>query len=359
MKLSLFPVGLLLLPHLLFAQALPAPVWPTPNTAFANNEPLDKFIQPTVSGEVVSGTFGCVRNDGQRVHQGIDLFPLKRDKKGEAADPIFAVYPGRVAYISNRPAYSTLGRYIVLTHTEPGLTFHTLYGHLARIDVKLGDTVTAGQTIALMGRSASDGIPVERAHLHLEMSVRLSDDFQAWFTRQKFGSPNYHGNFNGFNFSRWDPLEFFRTQQDTLQAARSRQSKISPEALAGNSAPSPRTSSLSTAPTAMPVAQYIRSLPTCVTAVIRTRVIPPFIRRNTALLSTPIPASGIQGWQIEFTPEGFPKLWTPLTTAPTSRVTLIANPQVPQLSCLRLMTSKHKTSKTLKNTLELLFTGRW
>lgn len=307
------------------AFALQGLVWPTPNRAFLEGQPLDKFIQPTASGEVVSGTFGCVRNDATRVHQGIDLFPLKRDAKGEPADPIFAVYPGTVVYTSSRPAYSSLGRYIIIEHQVDGVTFNTLYAHLAKVEVSVGQTVAAGTRIALMGHSASDGIPAERAHLHLEFSLRLSDDFQTWFRRQKFGSPNYHGNFNGFNFSRWDPLDFYRANVKD-----------------------PATSP----------AAYLRAQPTALTAIVRTSTIPAFIRRNSGLLSSPIPAGGVQGWQIEFTTYGLPKLWTPLTTAPRTKLLLTRGPAQGQ-PCLPLYASKHRPGRTLKSTLELLFGARF
>ena len=305
--------------------ALPTLTWPTPNTAFAEGKPIDAFIQPTASGEPLSGTFGCVRNSGTRPHQGIDLFPLKRDARGEPADPVFAALSGTVVYTSSRPSESSLGRYIVLQHTEGGLTFSTLYAHLARIDVKPGDVIKPGDTIALMGHSASDGIPVDRAHLHFEMNLRLSDDFQTWFLRQKFSTPNIHGNFNGFNFSRWDPLEFFRANAQNP---------------------------------ALTVNDFLRAQPTCVTAIVRTRSIPGFIRRNPALLSAPIPATGVLGWQIEFTPNGLPKLWTPLTTAPRTKL-LLTQGTAPQLSCFHLRSSKHRPGQTMKWTLELLFGGRY
>lgn len=307
------------------AFALTGLVWPTPNRAFLDGQSLEKFIQPTASGEVMSGTFGCVRNDSTRVHQGIDLLPLKRDARGEPADPVFAVYPGTVVYTSNRPAYSTLGRYIIIEHRVDGLTFNTLYAHLAKIETAVGSSITAGQRIALMGRSASDGIPTDRAHLHLEFSLRLSDDFATWFRRQKFGSPNYHGNFNGFNFTRWDPLDFYR--------ANVKDASISPVA-------------------------YLRNQPTALTAIVRTSAIPDFIRRNPALLASPIPATGLVGWQIEFTTYGLPKLWTPLTTTPRTKL-LLTPGTAPRQPCLPLYAGKHRPGRTLKSTLELLFGTRF
>ena len=44
------------------------------------------FVQATVSGNPTSGLYGCVRNDGEKFHGGLDLFGLKRDKDFEALD---------------------------------------------------------------------------------------------------------------------------------------------------------------------------------------------------------------------------------------------------------------------------------
>ena len=59
-----------------------------PNPAFQQGKPLEAFIQPTSSGKLVSGLFGCVRNNGHKFHEGIDLYPIARDSSGEAIDKI-------------------------------------------------------------------------------------------------------------------------------------------------------------------------------------------------------------------------------------------------------------------------------
>ena len=89
-------------------------VWPTPNQAFLKGEPIEAFVQPTASGEIKSGLFGCVREGGRRFHEGLDLFPIERDARGEAKDLIFSVLPGRVVYVNDRPGWSSYGRYVVV-----------------------------------------------------------------------------------------------------------------------------------------------------------------------------------------------------------------------------------------------------
>ena len=65
--------------------------------------------------------------------------------------------------------------------------------------------------LGVMGRSAAGyHIPKSRAHLHFELALKLSDQFQVWFDRQKFESPNRHGIWNGMNLIGVDPLDFFK-----------------------------------------------------------------------------------------------------------------------------------------------------
>ena len=307
------------------AWSYPSLTWPTPNPSFLRGESIEHFIQPTASGDPVSGTYGCVRNDGYRPHEGVDLKPMRRDARGEPTDPVFAALPGKVVYTAKNAGQSNYGRYIVLEHTEAGLTFQTLYAHLARIYVSTGETVHAGEPIALMGHSSSDAFPAERAHLHFEMNMRLCDSFEPWFKRQKYDTPNYHGNYNGFNFSHWNPLAFYLAarKDKTLTAA-----------------------------------EFLRHEPTCIIAIVKTREIPGFIRRNTGLLTEPIPAVGVGGWQVEFTPDGLPKLWTPLKEAPRTKL-LLTDGSAAQWPCYKLKESPHRPAKELKRELELLFGGRF
>ena len=57
--------------------------WPTPGFTFTKGSNPADFVQPTESGKIKSALFGCVRNDGERFHEGLDLAPVRRDRKGE------------------------------------------------------------------------------------------------------------------------------------------------------------------------------------------------------------------------------------------------------------------------------------
>ncbi|OHE82517.1 MAG: peptidase M23 [Verrucomicrobia bacterium RIFCSPLOWO2_12_FULL_64_8] len=262
--------------------------WPTPNTAWLEGRPAAEYLQPTVSGEVASGGFGCVRNDGFQFHEGVDLKPVARDARGEPRDKVFAVLPGVVRYINTSAGDSSYGRYIVIEHTGVEPSVLTLYAHLRSPapGLRVGAGVERGQVIAIMGHSAGGyAIPRERAHLHFEIGVWVTRDFQAWYDRKRFGSPNEHGIWNGMNIIGLDPLDFynhFRTRAvNDFQ-------------------------------------EYFNQLAAAARVRVVTRRTPDFIRRYPALLRQSMPAGAIGGWEIDFTWFGLPFAWRPLTAMDTA-----------------------------------------
>lgn len=256
-------------------------VWPTPNPAFLQGRPLEAFVQPTVSGRTESALFGCVRNDGARFHEGLDLKALNRDSRNEATDPIYAAFRGRVVHINRTEGHSSYGRYIVLEHPDLYPSVYTLYAHLARARevLEVGDRVEAGDVIGIMGRSAGGyTIPRSRAHLHFEIGLRLSDDFEDWYSRKQFGSENRHGLWNGMNLVGMDPLEFFR------------------ELLAGR--------------VLGPFSYLDRQVPACSLRVF-TREIPDFVKRYPELIAGDLRGEALVAWDIAFTWYNLPFRWIP------------------------------------------------
>ncbi len=256
-------------------------VWPTPNPAFQEGHAPETFIQPTASGRLESGLFGCVRNGGRRFHEGIDLFPIFRDRRREATDPIYAVLPGRVAYISSVAWHSSYGRYVIVEHPQVSPPIHTLYAHLARVDssLQVGQTVQSGTVLGVMGRSAGGyTIPRERAHLHFEIGFRLSDDFQSWFDQQGFGSENYHGVWNGMNLMGVDPLDFYeKVRRGEVQN----------------------------------IDEFLAAEPIAATLRVVTSQTPDFIRRYPNLLERSADRGNVVAWDIAFTWYGLPLRWNP------------------------------------------------
>lgn len=258
-------------------------VFPTPNQEWTSGR-VAGFVQHTVSGDPESGLYGCVRSGGTQFHEGLDIKPTARDRQGEATDPIFAAMDGIVRHVSLSPGKSSYGRYIVIEHPDQTPAVYTLYAHLARAEPGMapGVRVRKGQTIATMGRSAGGyAIPKDRAHLHFEIGLRLTDDFASWYAWKKFGNPNEHGRYNGMNLVGIDPLEF-------LQKWRARRVENFQE--------------------------YFDQQRAAVRVRVATVRIPDFVRRYPSLLRRPIDGL-VAGWEVEFSAFGVPFAWTPLAAA--------------------------------------------
>jgi peptidoglycan LD-endopeptidase LytH len=310
--------------------------WPTPSTAYLEGKPWETFIQPTASGVAESGLFGCVRSSGGQFHEGIDIRPVSRDRRGEATDPVFAVMPGVVRHISRQPGHSSYGRYIVIEHPGQSPAVFTLYAHLASIapGLAVGAAVERDQTIGVMGRSASGyAIPKDRAHLHFEIGLWLTRDFQSWYNWKKFGSRNEHTLFNGMNLAGINPLDFY----DQLRARRVDDFK-----------------------------QYFAQLQPLVRVRVATGKTPDFIERYPALLSKPLPADGlIGGWEVTFNESAMPFSWTPLSpmeitglAAGDVRVVAANEPLLKRHRCKSLVFTKRgqpAIGKDLETVLQLLF----
>ncbi len=187
--------------------------WPTPNAAYFKGMGLSGFIQKTGPDKpITSGAYGCVRNNGYKFHEGLDLFPVKRDGKGRAEDSVFAAMDGIVRHTSKTSSHSSYGKYVVLEHPSVKPALYTLYGHLAAINenVKPGASVRVASPLGKMGNTSSGyRIPLNRSHLHFEVGLRLSDNFQSWYNGKSFKTPNRHGNFSGFNLVGLNPLNFY------------------------------------------------------------------------------------------------------------------------------------------------------
>jgi murein DD-endopeptidase MepM/ murein hydrolase activator NlpD len=152
------------------------------------------------------GQYGFVRDPTDtaggvvytRFHEGIDIRPLHRDAHGEPLDEVRAIADGKVVHVNLVPGYSNYGRYIVIEHRWGGSNYYSLYGHLSSSAVQPGDTVKRGQRIAVMGYTGT-GLNRERAHLHLELNLMLSHEFESWYNAFFRNDPNHNGIYNGMN----------------------------------------------------------------------------------------------------------------------------------------------------------------
>lgn len=313
-------------------------VWPTPNPAWLQGAPLEAYIQPTASREITSGLFGSVRRGGYQFHEGIDLGPVRRDARGEALDEIYAVMDGVVRHVSARAGDSSYGRYLVLEHpgTEPGI--YTLYSHLATFapGIEAGRVVARGQVLGIMGRSAGGYvIPPERAHLHFEMGLRLTDDFASWYEWKKFTTPNRHDRWNGMNLMGFDPLDFYN---------RFRGREVNH------------------------FGDYLRTLEEAVVVRVAIAGRPDFVRRYPSLVRTPEGGEPmmIAGWEVQVDQTGLPYAWTPLSRAELGtqragevKVVRVDRPRVEAFKGKKLVTFNRRgtavPAQDLQTMLQLVF----
>jgi murein DD-endopeptidase MepM/ murein hydrolase activator NlpD len=170
-----------------------------------------KFFAPTAPDKPwTSGSFGCVRDDGTRMHEGLDIRHLQTDARGEPTDPVMATADGTVVYFSTKPSLSNYGNYLVIRHVVEGLEIYSLYAHLSAIrpGLQIGETIKAGEVIATMGRTSNaEVIAKDRAHVHFELNVLVNDNFASWFKINSPGTRNDHGEWNGQNLNGLDPRE--------------------------------------------------------------------------------------------------------------------------------------------------------
>jgi murein DD-endopeptidase MepM/ murein hydrolase activator NlpD len=186
--------------------------FPTANHALYTPGEELKFFAPTAPDKPwTSGCFGCVRDNGTRMHEGLDIRHLQTDRRGEPTDPVMATADGTVVYFSKKSGLSNYGNYLVIRHVVEGLEIYSLYAHLSAIrpDLKIGAAVKAGEVIATMGRTSSaETIAKDRAHVHFELNVLVNDNFAAWFRQNSTpGQRNDHGEWNGQNLNGLDARE--------------------------------------------------------------------------------------------------------------------------------------------------------
>ena len=231
-----------------------------------------------------------IRDGGTRFHEGIDIRPEKRDRRGEPADVVTAAMAGRVAY-ANPKADGAYGRYVVLEHTLAGVSLYTLYAHLASIDPALreGRFVAPGATLGVMGRSdAGGGFPKDRAHLHFEVGLAALGQFLPVVRR--FGrspGPEPPRQFQRHQPGRPEPaaLLCWSPARRTALPPRPR----SPAGCAGKRSP---------------------FSPTCRRGAAGNPSAKP------ALIVGDKPSAPPPGWRVGFTADGVPVRWEPLKVSP-------------------------------------------
>ena len=191
--------------------------FPTQNRALVegDGEGFYMFIDRDFQGEKSTpwegGQYGFVRDPRvtsgglayARFHEGADIKPLQRSDTGEPLDTVTAAAAGRVVHTSNVPGYSNYGRFVVIEHQWDGCPYYSLYAHLNSLSVSMGQRVAQGDTLGRLGYTG-EGIDRRRAHLHFEVNLILSHDFEQWHKLVFPSEINRHGLYNGINLAGMD-----------------------------------------------------------------------------------------------------------------------------------------------------------
>jgi murein DD-endopeptidase MepM/ murein hydrolase activator NlpD len=132
---------------------------------------LQRPIVPPADDKVDRGyAYGSTLGGTREPHHGVEFY-------NGSGTPVLAAADGTVTYAGDDRTVryglenGFYGNLIVLKHDLPGTTIYTLYGHLSRIDVAAGQTVTAGEQI---GKVGSTGWAVG-SHLHFEVRTDPQD----------------------------------------------------------------------------------------------------------------------------------------------------------------------------------------
>ena len=175
--------------------------FPTENTALLDNRPqdfymyVDRNFEGKKSQPWEAGAYGFTRTlvrtqagpVAVKFHEGIDIKPLRRDASGTPLDDVHPVAGGTVVHASANPTHSNYGRYVVIEHQLKDGPLYSLYAHLASVSCRKGDRVGTGNVIGKLGYSGV-GLNKTRAHVHLELCLKLQDDFENWYSSLRLGT---------------------------------------------------------------------------------------------------------------------------------------------------------------------------
>jgi len=191
---------------------------PTDNKALFEGKPeefymyVDRYFGNKASKPWTAGQYGFVRTlvktDKEGViatkfHEGLDIKPVKRDRNNNPLDEIRSIASGEVVHVNKSAGGSNYGKYIVIKHEWGYGPFFSLYAHLSKTSVEVGQRVLGGFPIGIMGYTGA-GINRTRAHLHLELCMLSTENFSDWL-----GAVGCHGIYDGRNLIGLDIASLF------------------------------------------------------------------------------------------------------------------------------------------------------
>lgn len=141
------------------------------------------FVKPLPGSLYQTSGFGLRKHPvlkRRRLHKGMDL-------RARVGTPVMSTLPGRVLALKterNRRTkrISGYGHYVIVIHPQKGM--RTLYAHLSSFRSTVGQSVAAGERIALSGATGLGSGP----HLHFETHVGSRAVNPKTFLQSLFGS---------------------------------------------------------------------------------------------------------------------------------------------------------------------------
>lgn len=116
---------------------------------------LDSYANSTPSGFLVRPIIGGRKSQGIHGHNGVDL-------AANIGTPIMASASGVVISAKSSGYNGGYGSMVIISHAG---NIQTVYGHMSRVDVVPGQTVSQGQVIGAVGNTGRSTGP----HLHFEV----------------------------------------------------------------------------------------------------------------------------------------------------------------------------------------------
>lgn len=153
------------------------------------------LAQNRIRRSSVSNTFGNVRNNGTRPHQGWDLYAIPGTR-------CFAIADGVIRYCKTRGDYGLL---ILLEFEHRGDTLYAAYAHLGGLaGITEEDHVSAGDWIGITGNSGNaTSMLGEDQHLHFEIRTERHPGKgleKRWNPHDLYkATPLHHSVFDGRN----------------------------------------------------------------------------------------------------------------------------------------------------------------
>lgn len=114
-------------------------------------------------------------------HTGADAETTAAEQSADV--PVYAIADGTMVVRRTADGY---GGVVLIEHTVDGETVTAVYGHvrLSRVSKSVGDRVSRGETIAVLGTGGSAETDGERRHLHFALLKRNSTNLRGYVSAE-------------------------------------------------------------------------------------------------------------------------------------------------------------------------------